>query len=293
MFSCNLAKVHQNKLSKKYTKKGFQEKLFVHDGSKMNYQEGGEGETVVLIHGFGGDGKITWESAARYLVDDYHVVVPDLLWFGKSESTSEPSLQLQVDVLSKLIESLKVKQVTLVGISYGGFVSLGISLKKKEVIKQTIIVDSPGMTYDISLLDSLCSQNDVASVQDIFVPNNGDEVQRLFDIAFYKDKKIPGFIRPAVYELYFSQHHEQLSKLLASLPAEKEKFQQHKRTDFPEKVSLIWGEFDEVFPMAEGHKLAKYFGTDVQVVPDAGHAPNIEQTKIFNQQLINLLKAAK
>jgi pimeloyl-ACP methyl ester carboxylesterase len=293
MFSCNLAKLHQKKLTKKYTKKGFQEKVFEHEGSKINYQEGGEGETVMLIHGFGGDGKITWESAARFLVKDYHVVVPDLIWFGKSVSTEEPSLQLQVDVLSALIDTLNVKQLTLVGISYGGFVSLGISLKKKELVKQTIIVDSPGMTYNLQLLDSLCVQNDVESVDEIFVPNNGEEVQRLFDIAFYKDKKIPGFIRPAVYEMYFSQHHAQLTKLLASLPAEKEKFEQHTRTDFPEQVSLIWGEYDEVFPLSEGEKLAKYFGTNVQVISKAGHAPNIEQTKIFNQELINLLKAAK
>ena len=291
--SCNLAGFYQKRLDKKYVKDGFKENVFEYEGSTLSYMEGGAGKTVILIHGFGGDGRVTWEPTARFLVEDYHVLVPDLLWFGKSESTERPSLQLQIDVLSKLIDELKLSQVTVVGISYGGFVSLGVSLDKKEKVSQTIIVDSPGMTYNMELLDSLCAQNDVESVEEIFVPKNGDEVQRLFDIAVRKDKNIRSFILSSIYELYFSKHHDQLTELLVSLPSEKERFEQFTHKDFPKNVSLIWGEYDEVFPLSEGMKLAEYFETELVVIQKAGHAPNIEQSKVFNQKLISLLQEAK
>src|SRR6185436_56784 len=41
------------------------------------YIEGGQGEHVILLHGFGGD-KDTFTRFARFLTPKYHVVSPDL-----------------------------------------------------------------------------------------------------------------------------------------------------------------------------------------------------------------------
>jgi hypothetical protein len=54
-------------------------------GETWHYLDGGpgNGEVVLLLHGFGGD-KDNWTRFARYLTDRYRVVAVDLPGFGES-----------------------------------------------------------------------------------------------------------------------------------------------------------------------------------------------------------------
>ena len=53
----------------------------------MEYLEGGQGDILVLRHGFGGD-KDNWTRVAKYLTPHFRVVMPDLPGFG--DSTKDP-----------------------------------------------------------------------------------------------------------------------------------------------------------------------------------------------------------
>ena len=108
----------------------------------------------------------------------------------------------------------------------------------------------------------------------------------------YKDKNIPKGIKEDIYNLYFSQHHEKLQKLIETLPAEKEKLLAVKDISFP-KSTVIWGEEDAVFPLSEGKKLAEFMGANLVQIPKAGHAPNIEQFKLFEKAFREFLARAK
>ena len=283
-WSCNLAKWNQKRLDRKFERKGLQESTFKNEQHEVHYFEGGEGETVLLIHGFGGDAQITWYKTLMDLVKDYHVIAPDLLWFGQSKSKAEPDLNAQVDAMYDLLEDRGVDRFTIGGISYGGFVSMGMLYKQPKRVKALMMVDSPGVTYDVSLLNELCKKADVKEVQEIFVVRNQEDVKRLFEFTFYDNKMIPKKIYKDAYELYFSQHHDELYKLLETLPKEKERLESAKLSVYPPSL-VIWGRHDEVFPLSEGEKLAKHLGAEIKVIDKAGHAPNLEQCKAFEEQL--------
>ncbi len=51
--------------------------------STVFYRASGQGKTVVLLHGFGEDGNI-WNDLAAKLEDNFKVVIPDLPGSGKS-----------------------------------------------------------------------------------------------------------------------------------------------------------------------------------------------------------------
>lgn len=285
---CNLVKWNQNRLTKKYARKDVQQKVFDNDKYTVNYWEGGEGETVVLVHGFGADGQMTWNKSIQDLVKDYHVIVPDLLWFGNSYSEEEANLDSQVNAMLSLLEDREVKKCNLVGISYGGFVSLGISQKAPELIEKLCIVDSPGLTYNLDLIDSLCLKVGVDEVQDIFVVKDAQGVKRLFNLASYKNKRIPKGILKDTYEVYFDQHHKQLYQLLETLPAEQKRFLTHSDIKFP-PTTIIWGVDDQVFPLSEGERLADYMNAELKIVEKAGHAPNLDNYKQFQKYLKEFL----
>lgn len=282
--SCNLVLYNQKKQTKKLERNTIYEKTFGNGTDTLHYFEGGTGKTLLLIHGFGGDAQITWHESMLDLKDEYRIIVPDLLWFGKSHSTRKPNLAAQVKAITALLNNEGVNSYSVAGISYGGFVSLGLLYEHPNRIESICIIDSPGITYDTTLLDTLCKQEKVATVEDIFVVKNAAHVQRLFNLAFYKDKKIPEKLLKDIYSVYFSQHHFQLAQLLATLPEEQKKILNKPLPEL-KKATVIWGKHDDIFPVAEGRKLANYLNANFVIIPEAGHAPNVEQFETFQNVL--------
>lgn len=287
--ACNLPLQNQKRLTKKFSRNGVVEKTYTNVTDTIHYFEGGIGDTLVLIHGFGGDAQVTWFKTIQDLAKDYHIIAADLLWFGRSSSSRQPNLNAQVAALSQLLAEKKVNRYHIAGISYGGFVSLGLFYNNPAQVKSICIIDSPGVTYNLSLLDTLCLQEGVQSVDEIFVVENPAQVQKLFDLAFYKDRKIPKGVLENVYNLYFNLHHDELRTLLSTLVLDKAYFMDLSRPQFPKSL-VIWGEEDAVFPLSEGRKLANFMDADFTVIPEAGHAVNIEQFASFQQIFRDFLR---
>lgn len=282
--ACNLPQWNQKRLTKKYARKGIEEKVFEKDGHQVHYFEGGEGETVLFIHGFGGDAQVTWNKSITDMAKDHHVIAPDLLWFGQSKSESKPELMSQVDAILALLEDRGVKKCKVVGISYGGFVTLGLVYKKKPMFEKVVIVNSPGMTYDLSLLEDLRKEQNEARFQDIFVLKEPKDLAELNELGLHKNKKIPKKILKDAYELYFAENHKEQDQLLSTLPKEQEKFNQVNIGEFPPTL-VLWGVYDKIFPLAEGQKLAKFMDAKFVEVPKAGHASNLDNYKFFQKEL--------
>jgi non-heme chloroperoxidase len=88
---------------------------------ELYYENHGSGRPVVLIHGYPLSGS-SWEKQASVLLDaGYRVITYDRRGFGRS---SQPAAGYNYDTfaadLRKLIERLKLQDVTLVGFSMGG-----------------------------------------------------------------------------------------------------------------------------------------------------------------------------
>ena len=282
--SCNLPKWNQKRLDKKFNRNEVVRDEVDLKNAHINFFHGGQGDPVLLIHGFGGDAQITWQKSILDLAEDHYVIAPDLLWFGRSYSTDPQNLTSQVKSMFDLMDHLKVEKFSLAGISYGGFVALGMTYYQRERVEKLCIVDSPGTTFDLEVLKDLCRQQKVNEIPDIFVCKTPQDVQELSDLGKYKSKKIPKGILNDTYDLYFAQFHKEQTQLLNTMPAEKEKFMSMSIENFP-KSRIIWGEHDMVFPLSEGKKFAKFLGAEIDIIPNAGHAPNLDNFKAFQTAL--------
>ncbi len=90
------------------------------DDHRIVYLEGGTGETIVLLHGFGGY-KDNWTTFAKYL-KGYHLVIPDIAGFGESSQVpmdiyDEVSQAKRID---RFVEVLKLDKFHMAGNSMGG-----------------------------------------------------------------------------------------------------------------------------------------------------------------------------
>ena len=272
---------------KTYTNKGFIEHLAEIDGNQIHYFDNQKKQvpTIVFIHGFGGDGKLAWEEQVKLIKDNYRVIVPDLLWFGQSHSNSKPTLINQVEAINSLIKHLKISKFHLVGISYGGFVSLAFSHLYFKKLKSISVVASPGTIIEDQEIEKFCSRNNVSNVKEIFVPKSSEQVKRLFKLTFINPPKYPMFIYEAIYHKYFVRNQREKEQLLDNLSTNKGSY-----TEKPLVPALIfWGKKDQVFSVENATKLAQKLNAKTIIHKSTGHMYPGDAAKHFNENLFKFI----
>ena len=139
----------------------------------IHYHYGGQGPALLFIHGFALDGMMNWVDVVVPFSQHYTVIVPDLLWFGKSSSTRTPSLESQRKAMETLLRDLNITQVNVVGQSYGGFVAVDLAMKNPGLIDKLVVANSPGTSFDENTLEPLLKKNSLSTISDLFVMKDG------------------------------------------------------------------------------------------------------------------------
>jgi pimeloyl-ACP methyl ester carboxylesterase len=240
-----------------------------------------EKPVIIFVHGFGGDGKLSWRNQAKEFQEDYRVLIPDILWFGQSSSLDKPTLAAQIEMIKKIVETEKLSNIHLVGISYGGFISLGFAHNYPNYLSSLTLVDSPGAAMSDEEIIEFCNRVGAETVQDAFIPETGEEVKRLMNFVFHLPPPLTTSLLDKTIGVYFSVYPEEQAKLLDELPSN--------RDWIKGKVSvptlILWGREDQVFLVGEARELQERIGGELVIIDNAGHALPEEQPKRFNESL--------
>ena len=196
----------------------------------INYVQYGEGEDVILLHGWGQNIKMM-DPIGQNLCDKKKITIIDLPGFGDS---SEPKEELTVydyaDILKDLLDELKIKKPTLIGHSFGGRVSIVYASKYK--VKNVVLLGAPCVREDTKL---------------------GMKVKMLKGL-----KKVPGLSKLEG----FAKNHMGSTDYKNASPIMKEILVNVVNEDLSEcakKITvptlLIWGTEDTEAPLADAKKL--------------------------------------
>lgn len=291
MCGCSAVKTHHKVLEHRAMSAGFSQSTLALGSHQVHHWVGGEGPTVVLIHGFGGDGLVTWWPQARLLSKTHRVIVPDLLWFGGSDSTASPGLEAQVEAVGALIEHYvpKGELVDVVGISYGGFVALRYGTIAPDRQRRVVIMDSPGPLFSATDQAALLERFGVEQPQDIFVPDDPEDVRVLIQLAYHKAPPLPRSLLKDMHRQVFSQHRIEQAQLLKDIEAGRERYAGLAPAEYARSL-VIWGEHDRVFPVAIGRQLSELLGAEFVVIEGTAHAPHIERPRQVNSILVDFLE---
>ena len=104
-----------------------EDQFFDSNGVKLRYRVEGEGEPVLLIHGFGANVGIQWElpGVTKALAKDYQVIAYDNRGHGRSGKPHEPEkygLEMIEDAV-RLLDHLEIDRAHVVGYSMGAFIA--------------------------------------------------------------------------------------------------------------------------------------------------------------------------
>ena len=179
-----------------------------------SYYEGGEGPTIVLLHGFVSD-KTVWLPLAGLLTPHFHLIIPDLPGWGDSSrlAGADYSIQAQADRFAMFVQQLGLQRFLLVGHSLGG------------AIAGVYAADHPGHVSALALLDAFGLQGasntagrDALSGKDPFIFHDRAGLQRLLALAFDTPPSIPGRFQDVLVErnkrdrAFISKRFQQLSQ---------------------------------------------------------------------------------
>ena len=107
-----------------------EDQFFDSAGVKIHYTVDGQGEPVVLIHGFAVSIASNWAQAGviKSLAENYRVIAIDNRGHGQSEKPHDAAAYgpKMMDDVIRLMDHLKIKKAHIVGYSMGGFMTEGI-----------------------------------------------------------------------------------------------------------------------------------------------------------------------
>ncbi|MDD0977669.1 alpha/beta fold hydrolase [Pseudomonas fontis] len=115
---------------------------FEHEGCSLHYEEYGQGEPLVLLHGLGSSCQ-DWEMQIAELARHYRLILMDIRGHGRSDKPRErysiPGFSAD---LMALLEHLQTGPVHLVGLSMGGMVGFQFAVDHPEWLRSLCIVNS-------------------------------------------------------------------------------------------------------------------------------------------------------
>lgn len=119
--------------------------MFVNiDGIKINYIDKGQGEPILLLHGWGSCIP-TWTPILKGF-EGYRVIAPDLPGCGESEILkTDWGIDDYCDFVLKFMDAVGIANPILAGHSHGGRISIKLTAEGKVNPPKLILFDSAGI----------------------------------------------------------------------------------------------------------------------------------------------------
>ncbi|KAH9756563.1 AB hydrolase-1 domain-containing protein [Citrus sinensis] len=247
---------------------------------------------LVLIHGLGANALWQWTNIIPHMIHYFNVYVPDLLFFGDSFTTRpERSESFQAECVMRVMEALSVKKLSLVGLSYGGFVGYSMAAQFKEKIGKVVICCSGVCLEEQDLRDGMFKVSDLEEASKILVPQSPEKLKELMRYTFFKPPPlslVPSCLLSDYIDAMCTEYLEEKRELVRAIPKDRKISNIDKIT---QPTLILWGEHDQIFPLELGRRLKSHLGDNAQliVIKKAGHAFNYEKPKEFYKHLKSFL----
>ena len=250
------------------------------DGLNINYIIEGEGEPVVLLHGWGANIKL-FDNLIHLLSTKYKVIAPDLPGFGESDEPKEVwDVDRYADFVADFVKDFaEGENVTFLGHSFGGRVIFKLNARKNLPfrIQRLILVDAAGVkpkkTFKQKVKQAIYKLTKKILTSKLFTklfPNAMENLRKKNGSADYLAAS------PMMRQILVKVVNEDLTDLfpLVTVP-----------------TLLIWGRNDTATPVSDAELMEKKMkDAGLVVFENCGHFSFLEQQYTFNRVISSFMK---
>lgn len=241
------------------------------DGSHYVYLEGGSGEPLLLLHGFGAN-KDNFCRVAAQLTRHYRVIVPDHIGFGESAKPVDADYRsaAQAERLTELLTALGVERLHLGGNSMGGHIALAFAARYPQRVESLWLLN-PGGIWSLPVSEEWREAE--RSGGNLLMVRSVDDLYELYARSMVRPPQVPR----ALMRLLAAQR-------IANAQLEQGIFRALTDDSVEERVRgletpalIVWGEEDRIIPAAAGEVLAGLLVNSQLIrLPQVGHLPMLE-----------------
>ena len=235
---------------------------------------------IILIHGFPFN-KSMWNSQVEALENNFRVISYDVRGHGSSDSGQEVfTIELFADDLIRLMDTLKIENVVLCGLSMGGYIALNAIKNHAKRFNALILCDTNCMADTPELKAK--RMKSIASITKTGLEKYADEsINNLFaPESFLTIKEEIADVRTMIIKT----SKESICNALHALSVRTETCDT--LPDIKVPVLILVGKKDKITPSSVAQMMhEKINGSFLHIISHAGHLSNIENPYDFNEQL--------
>jgi 3-oxoadipate enol-lactonase len=252
------------------------------NGTRLYYERAGTGPAVILLHGGNLDSRM-WDDQMPVLVKSFSVIRYDIRPYGRSAETERGFSS--VEDLRALMDYLKVKTASLVGLSLGGRIAIDFALTYPSRATSLVLM-GPGLTgYAFNPNDE--------TMKPILAKALEGDAEGAMDLWLQHPMMAPAMSRPKVAARIreITKDNLQVWRRLPigeQVPAPPAI---ERLGDIKAPTLIVVGERD----VPDIQAIVKLLQRDVkgartEVIPGAAHMPNMEDPERVNRLLVEFLR---
>lgn len=245
--------------------------LTLPNGTRIVYLEGGRGEPLVLVHGFGTD-KDNFTRVARWLTPHYRVIIPDLVGFGESSHLHDVDYRFaaQARRVREFTQALGLTQLSLGGNSMGGGIVLSYAAQYPKDVASLWLLDPAGIA---GAPHAELARRILAGQPNPLILDSEDDFPAMMNFAMSDPPYLPGAIMNVMARQRIANRALELSVFRQiALDSVNQAIR-----NLPTPALIVWGAEDRVLSAGTVPLLKSLLPqAEAIVMPHIGHAPMIE-----------------
>lgn len=259
-------------------------------GRRTHFIEKGQGNPVVLIHGFNLDSH-TWIKNIDRLATRFKVYAPDL--WGQGYSTRQPldyGYDLFEEQIRLFMDALDIQKASLVGHSMGGGTSIVFSLRNRNRVDKLVLVGSTGISTKLPFRSKIFRLKGVA---ELLMSLRTDRIRRMNLEDFWIQNH--ELLTNDIYQklIHYQKIEGSTEALLTILRKDffntlENEIRELGQLDIP--TLIIWGRNDATLSFLCGEEIHRLIPhSRLEILGDAAHLANFDCADEFNALVISFL----
>ena len=245
----------------------------IFDGTKIHYNQLGQGPDLVFLHGIGASTFI-WRQLLPILAKNFRVTAIDMPGFGRSQKSLDFHFDLDsmADFVAKFLTDLGVEKFDLVGSSMGGSIALWIAKKNRARCSRVLTIapatNKSLIRYPPLGLKVMKPLHFLVNKRTMFVAVANVVKRR----DLLTDAMIEGYLLPFRDKGEAWQSFLKATAIVGDHRMPAELAELNSRPEFQHKI--IWGDDDRVVPRRVQDELLKVLPrSEFEVLKGLGHHP--------------------
>jgi pimeloyl-ACP methyl ester carboxylesterase len=265
-----------------------------------------DGAVLLLLHGFPFNSAM-WRPQLETPPAGWRVIAPDLTGFGGSAATvaagtaaagsaatatgtaaaaaATLTMDRMADDVAALLDRLRIRGAAVCGLSMGGYVTFALLRRHAARVRALVLADTRAAPDSEDV-----RRGRLETAARVATEGNGPVVEAMLPKLFspVTPQRQPDLVAE-VRAMMADAPPAAVAAALRGMAARPDSTPMLRSINVPTRV--VVGQSDQITPPGEAQLMARAIpGAMIEVIPDAGHLPNLENAAAFDSALTAFLR---